>query len=105
MQNRKSWNRRDGYELRLTNKTIGYLNANAREFLFSGNRSGEVAFERMSNKGAMSLIAKGNGLKVNKQGHLAVTTFTSIYPALELPKTILLAPFEDERRLIISGVK
>lgn len=105
MQNRKSWNRRDGYELRLTSKTIGYLNANAREFLFKGKREGMVTFEREGGNGSMSMVASTDGVKVNKAGHLAVTMFTKHLSTTPLPITVLLTPFEDEPRLLVSGVR
>ena len=72
-----SWNRSEGYELRLTNHNIGYLNANAREFLFDGKRAGQIAFENESDSGGMSIVTVEKGLKVNQHGHLAVSTITS----------------------------
>jgi hypothetical protein len=104
---RKAWNRREGYELRLTNKTIGYLNANAREFLFDGKRAGVVRFEREGGDGNFSLVPSDNGLglKVNENGHIALSAFTWVYPLLPLPTTLLLSPFEDEKRLVIAGVR
>lgn len=98
------WNRRPGYELRLTAKTIGYLNANAREFLFEGKRAGLVRFEREGGDGAMSIVPAKEGVKVNKNGHVAVTAITA-QTKVELPITILLAPFEDEQRLIFAGIR
>lgn len=103
---RKAWNRREGYELRITNKTIGYLNANAREFLFDGQRAGTVRFEREGGTpdGAMSIVAAKDGLKVNENGHIALAALTSMYRYLPFPMTVALTPFEDENRLLISGI-
>jgi hypothetical protein len=98
------WNRRDTYELRLTAKTIGYLNAKARAFLFDGQPAGVVRFEKESGNGQMSIVPADKGVKVNKNGHVAVTAITAQTKA-ELPITILLAPFEDEQRLIFAGVR
>jgi hypothetical protein len=103
-QRGKSWNRSEGYELRLTNHNIGYLNANAREFLFDGKRAGQIAFENESDSGGMSIVTVEKGLKVNQHGHLAVSTITSQTTA-PLPITVLLVPFEDEKRLLFGGIR
>lgn len=102
---RTAWNRRPGYELRLTAKTIGYLNANAREFLFEGKQAGMVRFEQEGDSGNMSIVpCEQDGLKVNKHGHVAISAITA-QTAAPLPLTVLLTPFEDECRLLFSGVK
>jgi hypothetical protein len=101
---RKAWNRHQGYELRLTSKTIGYLNANAREFLFKGKRTGAIVFEQESTAGRMSIVPRDDGIRVNENGHLAVSSIT-LRTAAPLPISILLVPFEDEQRLIFAGVR
>jgi hypothetical protein len=103
-ERKPGWNRKDGYELRLTSKTIGYLNANAREFLFDGKRAGMIAFEEDDGSGTMSIVATTKGLKVNAHGHLAISTVTNQTSA-PLPVTVLLNPVDGEHRLLFGGVR
>jgi hypothetical protein len=91
--------------LRLYTRRNGWLNASAQEFLFEGQRGGQVDWQEYDN-GSLSLVANPAGAwKVNRRGNLSVTPVTSRSNGGELPVTLRLRPDTREgRRLVVAGM-
>jgi len=98
----------DSRQLRILNPYTGYLDVSSRQFLFDGKKGGYVIFEKESDQGSMSVIpcqqAARDAVHVTLAGRFSAQTITTIYPRVPLPVSILLTPFEDECRLLFSGV-